>query len=189
MSTLQELVNRNRSFRRFLQSPAPDRAMLEAWIQLARLTASGGNLQPIRYWLVASQADCAAVFPHTRWAGLLKGWQPGPDEAPTAYILLLTEAEGGTRHVDAGIAMQTILLAAVERGFGGCMLGAIERAAIKTALGIPGKWELLYAVALGKPAEVCRIEDAVDGKTPYYRTADGMHHVPKLPLNELILNL
>ena len=185
---LHDLIIRNRSFRRFHQQPAPDRAMLEAWVAMARLTASGGNLQQLRYWLVATPEACAAVFPHTRWAGLLGGWRPSPGETPTAYILLLSENSGGTRHADAGIAMQTILLAAAEQGFGGCMLGAIDRNAIKETLGIPRNLELLYAVALGRPAEVCQIEDATDGKTPYYRTDDGIHHVPKLPLDRLILN-
>ena len=185
---LEQLVACNRSYRRFHQTPRPSREQLEAWIGLARLAASGGNRQPLRYWLVHEPADCAAVFPHTRWAGLLKGWRPAPGEVPTAYVLVLAAPGGATPQADAGLAMQTLLLAAVDAGFGGCLLGAIDRPAIMQALGIPATCELLYAVALGKPAETCRIEEARGDDTAYYRTADGVHHVPKLPLTSLILN-
>lgn len=185
---LKDLVSRNRSFRRFAQTPHPDRALLEDLVATARLSASGSNRQPVRYWLVDTPEACAAVFPHTQWAGLLKGWRPSADEAPTAYILILLAKDGVTPQADAGIAMQTLLLAAAEQEFGGCMLGSINRAEIKTVLGIPGELELAYAVALGAPAERCVLEDAVDGKTAYYRTPDSVHHVPKLPLTTLILN-
>jgi nitroreductase len=184
---LHDLLIRNRSIRRFHQTPRPGRALLEELVAEARLTASGGNRQPIRYWLVSQPAECEAVFPHTRWAGLLKDWKPAASEAPTAYILVLT-AGGATPQADAGIVMQTILLAAVERGFGGCMLGAIDRPAIKAALRIPAELDLLYAVAIGKPAETCIVEESVEGKIAYYRTSDGVHHVPKLPLGTLIVN-
>ena len=185
---LETLIARNRSFRRFHPEPRPRRASLEAWVGLARLAAIGGNRQPLHYWLVHEPADCAAVFPHTRWAGLLKGWRPAADEVPTAYVLVLAAPGGATPQADAGIAMQTLLLAAVGAGFDGCMLGAIDRPAIMQALGIPAAFELLYAVAFGKPAETCLLEEASGDDTAYYRTADGVHHVPKLPLTSLILN-
>ena len=149
--------------------------------------ASGGNRQPLRFRLIHDPAECAAVFPLTRWAGLLKEWSPAADEAPTAYVLVLAAAGGATPQTDAGIAMQTLLLAAVADGFGGCMLGAIDRPAIRAALNLPAALELLYAVALGKPAETCRLEAAIDGQTAYYRSADGIHHVPKLPLEALLV--
>lgn len=185
---LKELVIRNRSFRRFAQTPRPSRSELQELVATARLTASGGNLQPIRYWLVDTPEACTAIFPLTRWAGLLKDWNPEPSEAPTAYILILSAKGGATPQADAGIAMQTLLLAAAEQGIGGCMLGSIDRPAITTALGIPKDLEILYVVALGKPAERAVLEDAVDGNTAYYRTPNEVHHVPKLPLRTLIAN-
>ncbi len=185
---LKELIIRNRSYRRFSQTPRPSRMLLEELVNAARLTASGGNRQPLRYWLVSTSGDCATVLPHLHWAGLLKDWQPTGDEAPTAYILVLVASGGATPQVDAGIAMQTLLLAAVEQGFGGCMLGAIARPAIKAALAIPNDLELLYVIALGKPAETCTLEEAVNGQIAYYRTPDSVHHVPKLPLDALIAN-
>jgi nitroreductase len=185
---LKQLIINNRSYRRFYPAPRPSRAQLEAWVGLARLAASGGNRQPLRYWLVDSPAACDAVFPHTRWAGLLKGWRPAPAETPTAYVLVLAAAGGATPQADAGIATQTLLLAAAEQGFGGCMLGSIDRPAIQRALNIPEAFDLLYAVALGKPAETCLLEEAAGGNIAYYRTPDGLHHVPKLSIETLILN-
>lgn len=187
LNELSELIVRNRSYRRFRQTPRPGRRRLETWVDRVRLTASGGNRQPLRFRLVHDPAECAAVFPLTRWAGLLKEWSPAVDEAPTAYVLVLSAAGGATPQTDAGIAMQTLLLAAVADGFGGCMLGAIDRPAIQATLNLPVSLELLYAVALGKPAETCRVETAIDGQTAYYRSADDIHHVPKLPLDVLLV--
>ncbi|NLF22921.1 MAG: nitroreductase family protein [Lentisphaerae bacterium] len=187
LSELSDLIVRNRSYRRFHQTPRPGRERLETWLDCVRLAASGGNRQPLRFRLIHDPAECAAVFPLTRWAGLLKEWSPAADEAPTAYVLVLAAAGGATPQTDAGIAMQTLLLAAVADGFGGCMLGAIDRPAIRAALNLPAALELLYAVALGKPAETCRLEAAIDGQTAYYRSADGIHHVPKLPLEALLV--
>jgi len=185
---LRDLVVRNRSYRRFVQSPRPDRALLKELVDLARLTASGANLQPLRYWLVDNPTDCALVFPHTSWAGLLGGWRPAADEAPTAYVLVL-EAEGGvTPQADAGIAMQTLLLAATEKGYGGCIIGSIKRDKIRAALGISEAFKILYAVALGKPSEKAVVEDAVDFNVDYYRAADDIHHAPKHKLETLIIN-
>ena len=185
---LKDLVVQNRSFRRFRPTPRPGRERLIEWVDCARLTGSGSNRQPLRYWLVETPEQCAAVFPLTRWAALLNGWSPAASEGPTGYILVLAAAGGATPQTDAGIAMQTMLLAATEAGFGGCMLGIIERPAIKAVLGIPDELDLLYVVAFGQPAETCVLETAVEDKTAYYRTADDIHHVPKLPLAKVIVS-
>lgn len=186
--TLKELVIHNRSYRRFKQTPRPEPAILQSLIATARLTASGGNLQPIRYRLVSNPTECNAVFPLTRWAGLLRDWNPTPAESPTAYIMILADKKITQPHTDAGIAMQTILLAAAELGWGGCMLGSIDRPRLRTLLNIPDTLEILYAIALGKPAEVAVLEDARDQDIAYYRTDDDIHRVPKLPLSQLIIN-
>jgi len=43
-------------------------------------------------------------------------------------------------------------------------------------------------IALGKPAETCLIEPlGQDGDIRYYRDAEGIHHVPKRSLDDLIV--
>ena len=184
--TMRELVRKARSIRRFKDNDPIPEAHLRDLVDLARLAASGGNQQPLRYRLVSTATECQMVFPHTAWAGHLKDWKgPAIGERPTGYILILAEHE---HDVDVGIAAQTIQLAAAEMGYGSCMLGAIKRDEIKAALRIPAQFKLALALALGKPAETIVLEDAKAGDSlKYYRTPDGVHHVPKLRLADVIV--
>ncbi|MHC4563815.1 MAG: nitroreductase family protein [Planctomycetota bacterium] len=187
---LKDLVLANRSYRRFDQSVAIDRATLLELVDLGRLSASGGNAQPLKYVLSCEVEMNAAVFPHLAWAGFLKNWLgPAEGERPSAYIVILgdTEITPGFG-VDHGIAAQSILLGATERGLGGCMIGSIDREGLRKAMSIDARYDILLAIALGKPAETVQLEDLPpDGKTAYWRDADSIHHVPKRPLDEVIV--
>jgi len=89
---------------------------------------------------------------------------------------------------DHGIAAQTILLGAVEKGLGGCMIASIDRDALRQALKIPERFEILLVLALGKPRENVVIETLKpDGDVKYWRDGDGVHHVPKRRLEDVIL--
>jgi nitroreductase len=189
LAVLGDLVRRNRSCRRYRPGTGLCREDLLALVDLARGTASGSNCQPLRYFLVWDRAACGRVFPHTKWAGRLGGWRPAETEQPAAYVLLLAAPNGGpTIQADAGIAMQTMLLGATARGWSGCMLGAIDRPAIRAALGLPEGLDLLYVVALGVKAETWCLEEARNGEITYYRDSASVHHVPKRPLAEVVLN-
>ncbi len=187
---LENLVRKNRSYRRFHQDVAVDIETLRALVNLARLSASGSNLQPLKYILSCQPKTNARIFPNTRWAGFLKGW-PGPAEGerPAAYIVILGDTEiRKSFGCDHGIAAQSIMLGATERGLGGCMIGSIDRSELRQVLDIPEQYEILLILALGKPRETVVLEEVgPNGDIRYYRDADGVHHVPKLPLDELIL--
>ncbi|OPY10908.1 MAG: Nitroreductase family protein [Syntrophus sp. PtaB.Bin001] len=89
---------------------------------------------------------------------------------------------------DHGIAAQSILLGAVERGLGGCMIASIKRESLRKVLNIPEKYEILLVLALGKPGESVFLENlGPDGDIRYWRDEKGGHHVPKRPLADLIL--
>ena len=189
---LKELVLRNRSYRRFYGKAVIDRAPLEELIGMARLCPSGANKQALKYILVCDPVDNKKVFPHLAWAGYLKDW-PGPAEGerPTAYIIILldTEVSAGAG-CDHGIAAQTILLAAAEKGLGGCMIGSISRKALAQAISLDARYEILLVVALGNPAERVVLEDVgSDGDIQYWRDAESVHHVPKRSVAELIVRI
>ncbi len=187
---LEDLVRKNRSYRRFHQDVPVDLETLRALVNLARLSASGSNLQPLKYILSCEPETNARIFPHTRWAGYLKDW-PGPAEGerPAAYIVILGDTEiRKSFGCDHGIAAQSIMLGAAERGLGGCMIGSIDRSELRQVLGIPDHCEILLVLALGKPKETVVLEEVgPDGDIRYYRDAGGVHHVPKRSLSELIL--
>ena len=135
----KDLVLKCRSYRRFYQDVAVDKATLRELVDLARLSASGVNRQPLKYLISSSKENNALIFSTLHWAGTLKTW-PGPSEGerPAGYIIILGDKEVGAGFgLDPGIAAQTILLGAVEKGLGGCMLGAVEKEQLRQLLKLP----------------------------------------------------
>lgn len=186
---IEDLIRRNRSYRRFHQDVPVSVETLRDLVNLARLSASGANLQPLKYVLSSDPETNATIFPHTRWAGYLKDWD-GPDEGerPAAYIIILGDTEiRSSFGCDHGIAAQSIMLGATERGLGGCVLGALDRSALREALDIPERYDILLVLALGKPKETVVLEEVgPDGDVKYYRDESDVHHVPKRSLEALI---
>jgi nitroreductase len=187
---IRDLILKNRSYRRFYQDQAVERDTLEELVDLARLSASGGNRQPLKYILSCEAEKNALIFPHLAWAGYLKDW-PGPveGERPSAYVVILGDKTvSASFGCDQGIAAQSILLGAVEKGLGGCMIGSISADGLRAALGIPENLEILLVIALGKPKETVTIEKVdASGSIQYWRDAKGVHHVPKRRLDDIIL--
>lgn len=191
MTDFSELVRRCRSYRRFDEAAPIPRETLVHLVDLARQTASGANRQPLRYRVATDSGERDAVFAQLKWAGALPDWNgPEPGERPTGYIVVCDAGGGATTAVDEGIAAQTILLGAVDAGFGGCMLHAFNKAGVVRALELPGGVRPLMVIALGKPAETVRLEPlsaSPDGATTYWRDAADVHHVPKRPLEDVLL--
>lgn len=187
---LKELVFKNRSYRRFDETIAISRDTLLELVDLARLTASAANRQPLKYVLSWEPQKNGLIFPHLAWAGYLKEW-PGPaaGERPTAYIVMLVDTEiSPAAAYDLGIAGQTILLGATEKGLGGCMIASIKKEELRESLGIAEQFEIVMVIALGKPAETVTIEAVKSGgDIRYWRDPQGGHHVPKRSLEEIII--
>ncbi len=187
---LKELVFKNRSYRRFYQEYPIDRETLIDLVDLARLSASALNLQPLKYMLSCDPKTNALIFQHLAWASYLKDW-PGPEEGerPAAYIIILGDTEiTKSFGCDHGIAAQSILLGATERGLGGCIIANVRRRELSEALNIPSRYEILLVIALGKPKEKVVIEPVgPDGDIKYWRDAEGVHHVPKRALKDIII--
>jgi nitroreductase len=187
---LEELVRTCRSYRRFYEEHAVDEQTLRELVDLARLAASGHNLQALKYKLSWEPARNALIFPHLTWAAYLKDW-PGPPEGerPSAYVIVLGDTELRKSFTfDQGIAAQNILLGAREKGLGGCIVAALNRDKLRAALEIPERFEILFVLALGKPKEKVVLEVlGPDGDVRYWRDEEGVHHVPKRALDEIIL--
>ena len=187
---LRDLILKNRSYRRFDESIAIPMEKLQAWVDLARCTPSAQNKQPLKYILSNNRETNEIIFDTLAWAGALKDWVgPAEGERPSAYIIILRDRQlTNNSGLDPGIAAQSILLGAVEDGFGGCMLGAINRPKLDPNLGIVDQYETMIVIALGKPNEIIVLEDAQPGDDiTYYRDEQSNHHVPKRTLDELIL--
>ena len=187
---INDLVRKTRSYRRFYQDVAVELATLRELVDLGRLSASGMNKQPLKYILSCDADRNARVFPQLGWARYLKDW-PGPAEGerPAAYIIILGDKDISQEFgVDHGIAAQSIMLGATEKGLGGCMIRSIHREALRKELDIPERYEILLVLALGKPKEKVVIDPlGPDGDIKYWRDDHSVHHVPKRSLDEIII--
>ena len=187
---IKELVYKNRSYRRFYQNEKIEMETLEELVDLARHSACGMNLQSLKYVLSCDPQINALIFKRLGWAGYLKDWKgPSEGEKPAAYVVLLGDTSiHKDFFCDHGIACQSILLGAVEKGLGGCILATINRDGLRNYLTINEKYHILLVVALGKPREEVRVEYIETGDDiKYWRDENSVHHVPKRPLQEIIV--
>lgn len=185
---IKDLLQKNRSYRRFFQDERLSFETLANLVELVRYCASGRNAQTLKYVIVNDVDRCEDVFKTLSWAGYLSDWAgPKEGEKPSAYIIQINDdALGKNYFCDDGITAQSILLAAVEQNLGGCILRAFTKE-INSVVRTPEGMRVVQVIALGKPKETIVIDDIKDGDFKYWRDADGIHHVPKRTLDELII--
>ena len=194
---LSETVRRRRMVRAFTDAPL-DVGVVDALVDLARRAPSAGHSQGWafvtlegpdqtgRYWDVALPAERRAGF---RWPGLVTA--PALVVVlvrPDAWVERYAEADkAGTGlgegtdawavpywWVDGGLAVEHLLLGAVERDLGACFFGLFDHeAAVLAALGVPSGWRAVGTMAVGHPAP--------DADAPGRSTARG-----RLPLADVL---
>ena len=189
---LKDLILSSRSYRSFDPNVRIPREKLLDWVDCARLSPSSMNLQMLKFRLVYKPDECALMLKNTRWAGKIKDTViPPVGHAPAAYIVICADAEvspaAATFLKDVGICAQSMMLAAAEDGFGGCMIGAFDAAATKRDLALAESLTPLLVLGLGKPDEEVRlVGPADDGSVTYYREG-GIHYVQKRRLEDVVL--
>jgi len=173
---LRDLVLKNRSYRRFHQEHRIELETLKELVDLARLSASGGNQQPLKYILSCDSKRNAVIS-----ASIGIGGNPAEGERPSAYINVLGDKKiRGSFGCDHGIAAQSIMLGATEKGLGGCIVGNIKRDELRQVLSMPEQYEILLAPAIGKPTETAVIDPLGPDTAPrVYWDDQNVRHVPK----------
>jgi len=188
---IEELIKQNRSCRKFYEAYEIDTATLKDLVNLARLSASAANLQPLKYILSCSTEKNEQIFSCLAWSAYLQDWS-GPElgERPSAYIIILGDTNITKNFgCDHGIASQSILLGAREKGLAGCMIGMIKRKKLQNILNIKERFKILLVLAMGKPKEEAMIETVGDDDNiKYWRDNDQIHHVPKRKLEDIIVS-
>lgn len=187
---IRDLVKKSRSYRRFDEQRSISRDTLIDLVDIARFCPSARNYQPLRYVVSTDPEKTARIRDCLMFALDLPDWGgPVKGERPAGYITIVTSDKNTpyTGH-DIGIAAQTMLLAAAERGFNGCMFGSIKKKELMSVLSLSENYEIQLVLAFGYPAEKVVLEEVnKDGKTSYWRDADGIHHVPKRSLAEVLI--
>ncbi len=187
---LKDLLIKNRSYRNFDNSVKISENELKELVEYARYCATGANRQALRYRLVCEDSETEQLHNLVKYAALLKDLDlPYKGNEAAAYILICAESTNPAPHqVNLGIAAQTILLAAAEKGYGGCMIGSFDKEKTAQVLSVDGRYMPLLVLAIGKPKETCIIKDVNIGESiDYYRTADDVHVVPKIVAEDIIL--
>lgn len=181
-----ETVKRRRTIRKF-ENKEIDLEILKDLVDSARLAPYPVNLQPLKFMIIRSNPN--SLFKYTKWAGLLKDSTPKENERPKAYIAVIGDKsikKSDDFSVEGAIACTTMSYAAEFYGLGSCWLGAIDKSGIKAELSLDDKYEVVYLLALGYPAQKSRITE-YSGSTSYYEQ-DGEIRVPKRSVDDVLLS-
>lgn len=189
---LKELLLSSRSYRSFDASVKITNEMLADWVDCVRYAPSSINLQMLKFVAVTDETLCARLLTNTRWAGKITDMKLPPDgHAPVAYVVICADTNivpsPERFDKDVGICAQTVMLAACESGFGGCMIGSFSPDAVKEILELGEHLVPRLVLALGKPDErVELVGEAEDGSVTYYREG-GIHYVQKRKLENILI--
>ena len=184
MDILTAIRNR-RTVRRFTNEPV-SKEQLVSLVELARLYASGGNLQPIRFVGVIEEASRETVFSVLRWAAYLPGFEILPENRPMAYLILTCDAaKKKSCQFDLGAAATTLMLAAEGQGIATCCLASFDRDVISNVLGLSEDSEPLLVIAMGYPAQKSKAVP-FEGDVKYFEVEDGVLCVPKLSADQVL---
>ncbi len=188
--TIKELILKTRCYRRFYEDVTITSQTLTELVDLARLTSSAKNMQPLRYVISANREMNTKIFKTLAWAGYLPDWDgPAEGERPAGYIIVLRDNTiTENNYCDHGLATQSIMLGATEKGFGGCVIAAINKQELSRLLNLPQNLEILLVLALGKPKETVILDVLEEnGDHKYWRDKDNNQRVPKRKLENIIL--
>jgi len=190
---IEELINKNRSYRRFYQEHKVTKEQLLKFADFARLSPSPRNLQALKYWLSNNEQLNEQIFPALAWAGYLKDWSgPEQGERPAGYVFIVgdkslsNDFQKDFLPTASGIAAQSILLGAVEMGLGACIIAAFQKKKLAEIISLPDNLEIMLVLAIGKPKETVVLDELnTEGDIKYWRDEEGNHYVPKRTLNDI----
>ena len=185
--SFNQLVLENRSYRAFDKSFEVNEHHLRRMLEVCNKIPSARNQQVLRYRMVwGEEAEKLNAF--IRLGGALPELNlPAPGTEPSAYIIICSKVEESRYvSVDLGIAAQTILLKAADMGLNGICIGAFNKAAVTETLALP--CEPLLLLGIGKGAEKIVLRDIEVGEPQNYYREEGVHVVPKLRLEDLLIH-
>lgn len=186
MATLRNLLLRNRSYRGYDSKFIVRDDQLRRIIEVATLSPSARNQQVLRFRPVVGE-EAKEMLQHIRLGGALPELHlPLAGTEPNAFIVICSTIEESKYvDIDLGIVAQSMLLQAVEIGLGGICIGAFDHKEIAEKLSLP--YEPLLVLAIGRPAERIELKACNEGDTLTYYRQDGIHYVPKININDLII--
>jgi len=145
--SLLDLILTRRSIRKYEDKDIPEE-VLQQILETGRQAPSAVNRQPIHF-VIVNDRDVLKNLCDNLITRFVK-------RAPLAIVgcantkSLLT---GKWAVVDATIAMQNMVIAALTFGIGSCWIGACNEKKVKELLKIPDNWKVVALLTFGYPAE------------------------------------
>lgn len=187
---IYEAILARRTIRKFKQEEI-DISILKKLVNAARLAPSGGNIQPLEYFIVSDPKLKDKIFPTLQWAGYIKPYgNPREGEKPAAYIVILVNkdlAVDSNYKYDIGASAENITLTALQECIGCCWIGSFNKKRLTQILNIPDNYVVDLVIAIGYPAEEPVVEEITPGASiKYYKDSSGTLHVPKRKVEDII---
>lgn len=186
-SEFSDIVKQTRTVRRFKAGELIEQEFLIEIIDTVRTVSSAMNKQPLRYVVVTEPTLVKEITERAKWASHLTEWQQSESEQPSAYIIFVKDRDfEGYEILDAGIALQTMMLLLTAKGYAGCPLASIDKEHCKELFDLTDTYEVVLGLAVGVADEEVKVVP-VETDTNYYRDAAGNHYVPKRSLEQVLL--
>ena len=184
--SIDTLLLKNRSFRGYDTSYVVHSLQLQAIMAVNCRVASSVNAQRLRFHPVTRGPESDIVNSHIRMGRALPELHlPFPGTEPEAFIVVCSSSTDPGLFIDLGISLQSMLLKAVDLGLGGLIIRNFDAEPLQRELGLP--LAPVAVLAIGKPAEKVKLVTVHSGNSLNYWREDGVHIVPKLALEDLLI--
>jgi nitroreductase len=151
---LYQVLEERRSIRKYKPDPVPVEK-LERILEAARIAPSWSNLQCWRFIVVEDgniKQALAESMPTNNPARKAVG-----ETAPMVLVLCADPQESGFQDskeyylLDAGLAMQQLMLAAYAEGLGTCWIAWFDEEKVRSACAVPQDYRIVALSPLGFP--------------------------------------
>lgn len=185
--SLDTLLHKTRSYRGYDKSYVVTMEELMKIVSVNSLLSSARNQQALRFKLITKDSGAELIIPEIHLGGGLPDERlPKPGTEPEAFVVVCgIKEEERYLDMDLGISLQSMALRATEMGLASCIIGAFDRDKVQTVLHLEHK--PLVILAVGKGAESIFLKPVAEGESLKYYRKDGVHYVPKLRIEDLIL--
>lgn len=184
---LDVLLKNNRSCRGYDRSYEVKMLQLRRMIEVNTKIASAMNQQVLRFRPVLRGPEADRVNSLIKMGAALKELNlPFPGTEPEAFIVICsTVPESRFVDMDLGISMQSMSLKAVEMGLNCLMVCNFNKQNLKDTLELP--YDPIAVLAVGKGSEKIEMVQVNEGQSLAYYRVDGVHFVPKINAEDLII--
>lgn len=194
--SLNTLLVKNRSIRRYRQDFTVTEEQLRTIVEVNVKLGSAMNRQALRFRIVADDAVGEVNAASKDKVNALRDIlfrESARSESARAYIIVYsTIPEERYIDIDLGISLQSMALKAAELGLNCLIKGNIDKDGLSSLFGTGDGLEPVAVLCVGKAAESVFLKPVPAGSSdepdlkPY--TKEGVHYVPKLQMDTILLN-